>query len=60
MAAKVVDASAVGALLFAESQRDEIADKLLDASLLAPPLLPFELANVCIKKMRRHPEQRDN
>jgi predicted nucleic acid-binding protein len=22
-------------------------------------LLPFEVANVCVKKMRRHPDQRD-
>ena len=29
------------------------------ASLIAPALLPFEVANICLKKMRRHPDQRD-
>jgi hypothetical protein len=32
---------------------------LLDAGLIAPALLHFEVANLCLKKMRRHPEQRD-
>jgi predicted nucleic acid-binding protein len=32
--------------------------RLLDAGLVAPALLHFEVASVCLKKMRRHPEQR--
>ena len=35
-----------------------MAAQLADSRLVAPGLLPFELANVCLIKSRRHPEQR--
>lgn len=57
--ARVVDASALGALLFGEPEADEVADRLTDAVLIAPALLRFELANACWKKIRRHPEKRE-
>jgi predicted nucleic acid-binding protein len=59
MAAKVVDASAVGALLFGEPDGAVVAERLRAADLIAPALLPFEVANVCLKKIRRHPDRRD-
>jgi predicted nucleic acid-binding protein len=59
MAVKVVDASALGALLFGEPDGPAIADRLRGAGLIAPALLPFEVANVCVKKIRRHLDQRD-
>ena len=59
MPARVVDASALGALLFDEPDGAAIAERLRDARLIAPALLPFEVASVCLKKMRRHPDQRD-
>jgi predicted nucleic acid-binding protein len=59
MPAKVVDASALGALLFGEPEGAAIAGRLGEAGLIAPALLHFEVANLCLKKMRRHPEQRD-
>ena len=59
MAAKVVDASALGALLFGEPDGPAVARRLGAAKLVAPAVLPFEVANTCLKKMRRHPEQRD-
>jgi predicted nucleic acid-binding protein len=59
MAAKVVDASALGALLFGEPEGAAMAARLRDATLVAPALLGFEIANICLKKLRRHPEQRD-
>jgi predicted nucleic acid-binding protein len=59
MAVKVVDASALAALLFGEPDGAAVADRLGGAELIAPALLPFEVANTCIKKMRRHPDQRD-
>ena len=59
MAIKVIDASAVGALLFGEPDAATVADRLRGAELIAPALLPFEVANTCIKKMRRHADQRD-
>lgn len=57
--ARVVDASALGAVLFGEPEADEVAQRLGDSVLVAPGLLRFELANVCWKKIRRHPEERD-
>lgn len=59
MPARVVDASAMGALLFGEPDGAAVAKRLRGARLIAPASLPFEVANVCLKKMRRHPEQRD-
>jgi predicted nucleic acid-binding protein len=58
MRVKVVDASAIAALLFGEPEAEAIALQLGDARLVAPALLGFELANVCLIKLRRHPEQR--
>lgn len=57
---KVVDASALGALLFGEPEAEAVAESLADARLVAPSLLAFELTNVCLKKSRRHPEQRSS
>ena len=59
MPARVVDASAMAALLFGEPDGTAVAERLRGGGLIAPALLPFEVANVCLKKMRRHPEQRD-
>jgi predicted nucleic acid-binding protein len=59
MAVKVVDASALAALLFGEPEGAAVAERLQEASLIAPALLQFEVANTCLKKMRRHPGQRD-
>lgn len=53
----VVDASALGALVFGEPQAEEISQALSDATLVAPVLLWFEMAAVAVKKMRLHPEQ---
>jgi len=58
MPAKVVDASAIAALLFGEPEADLIAAQLDGSRLVAPGLLPFELANVCLIKSRRHPQHR--
>jgi predicted nucleic acid-binding protein len=57
MPVKVVDASALAALLFGEPEAEAVAGRLGDARLVAPALLGFELANVCLIKGRRHPEQ---
>ena len=60
-AAKVVDASALAALLFGEpeAEAEAVAVRLDGARLVAPSLLAFELANVCLVKCRRHSEQRE-
>jgi len=57
MPVRVVDASAAGALIFGEPQADEVATALGDAPLAAPALLWFELASVCLKKVKAHPDQ---
>jgi predicted nucleic acid-binding protein len=56
---KVVDASALAALLFADPEAEAIAGRLEGARLAAPSLMDFELANVCLTKIRRQPSQRD-
>jgi predicted nucleic acid-binding protein len=56
---KVVDASALAALLFAEPEAEAIAGRLKGARLAAPSLMDFELANVCLTKIRRQPSQQD-
>jgi predicted nucleic acid-binding protein len=57
MSAKVVDASAVAALLFGEPTLDAVAATLKDAALHAPQLLLYELINIAWKKSRREPMQ---
>ena len=58
MTDKVVDASAVVALLFNELTRDAVVARLRGASLHAPSLIEFEVANACLKKMRASPGER--
>lgn len=55
---KVVDASAIVALLFNEPMRDAVVARLRGASLRAPSLIQFEVANACLKKMRAVPGER--
>lgn len=56
---KVVDASALAALLFGELEAEIVAERLRGGQLVAPALLGFELANVCLTKIRRHADQRE-
>lgn len=56
MTVKVVDASAAAAILFGEPAAETVALRLESARLVAPALLGFEVANICWKKARRHPE----
>jgi predicted nucleic acid-binding protein len=58
IAVKVVDASALAALLFGEPAAAIITARLLDSKLVAPALLGYEIANVCLKKIRARPDQR--
>lgn len=59
MVVEVIDASALAALLFGEPEAEKVADRLRSGRLAAPALLDFELGNVCLTKLRRHPKQRD-
>jgi predicted nucleic acid-binding protein len=58
MAVKVVDASALAAIIFNEPERVKIARRLEGARLVAPALLGFEIVNACLTKLRRHAELR--
>ena len=58
MTDKVVDASAIVALLFNELTREAVVERLRSATLHAPLLLGFEVANACLKKMRAAPVER--
>ena len=56
---KVVDASAWAAVIFLEPGF-EATEARLDGRLLhAPKLLRFEMANICIKKLRMYSTERD-
>jgi hypothetical protein len=50
MPVRVVDASALGALLFGESQAEGVAERLDDTELMAPALLWFEITSICLEK----------
>ncbi len=56
MTDKVVDASAITAVLFAEPESKTVAASLNKADLIAPTSLDYELANICWKRCRRIPE----
>jgi predicted nucleic acid-binding protein len=51
----VVDASALAAVVFQESQAAALSKRLDGAFLHAPALLKFELASVAWKKVRQQP-----
>lgn len=59
MTDKVVDASAVVALLFDELTRDTIVAQLRSGTLRAPSLIVFEVASACLKKIRAAPRERE-
>ena len=58
MRARVVDASALAALIHAEPEAPEIAERLADATLIARALIAHELDSVCVKKIRANPRDR--
>lgn len=52
----VVDASAIGAIMFGEPEGPTLTAHIAGESLIAPALLDFELVNLALKKARRHPK----
>jgi predicted nucleic acid-binding protein len=56
---KVIDASAFVAVTFNEPDADAVVARLADADLVAPQLFEFELASVCLRKIRQMPAERD-
>jgi len=59
MPVRVVDASALGALVFGEPKAEEMANVLSTGTIAAPALLWFELASIALRKMVIHPKQKD-
>jgi predicted nucleic acid-binding protein len=55
---KVIDASALAAIVFDEPAGDKVATQIEDCELVAPSLLAYEMVNVCWIKLRRNPHQR--
>lgn len=58
MAIKVIDASALAALIFVEPEADRIDALTAGVELAAPALIGFEMANACRTKLRRNPDER--
>jgi predicted nucleic acid-binding protein len=58
MRASVADASALACIVFGEAEAPTVVEKLGRARLLAPALVTYELASVCLKKIRRAPKER--
>jgi len=54
--AVVVDASALGAIMFGEPEGPTVAAHLEGETLLAPALVDFELMNLALTKARRRPD----
>lgn len=55
---KVIDASALAAIVFDEPEGDAVTDQIRGCNLIAPSLLRYEMANVCWVKLRRRPDER--
>lgn len=53
----MIDASALAALLFGEPDAGSIAGQLAGHRLVAPTLLRYEVASVCLRKARRYPDR---
>ena len=53
----VVDTSALAALVFGEPEAESVAKKMTGFNLIAPHLLWYELASVCLKKIKQNPEK---
>jgi len=51
----VVDASAIGALLFGETDGAWVHRMTSGLTFVIPAMFHFELGNICWTKMRRHP-----
>ena len=58
MCAAVVDASALAAIVFNEPEAAPVVASVRGV-LLAPTLIRYELASVCLTKIVRHPRQAD-
>jgi predicted nucleic acid-binding protein len=56
----VVDTSALAALAFGEPEAESVARKMTGFALMSPNLLWYELASVCLKKIKSYPEKKSD
>jgi len=54
----VVDASAASAIFFREPEAELLERKLLNRSWVAPTLIDYEIGSVYLKKIKYHPQLR--
>jgi predicted nucleic acid-binding protein len=55
MLAVVLDASALAAILFAEPGASDVVEQIDGRTLFAPDLIRYEIANVCLTKLKQNP-----
>lgn len=55
-AARVVDASALGAIAFGEPRAGEVLEQLEGAELFSPSLLTYEMTGIARKKLDLYPD----
>ncbi|MDP2827679.1 MAG: type II toxin-antitoxin system VapC family toxin [Sulfuricellaceae bacterium] len=56
MADIVIDASSLAAVVFEEPEGESVLEHCRGFRLLAPGLVDYEMANICLMKKRRFPE----
>lgn len=54
-----MDASALGAMIFAEPEGPQVLERIDGRELFGPRLLWFEMASICLKKVRANPRAED-
>ena len=54
----VVDASAIGAIVFDEPRRNDVLTRLNGFDMAAPTLIKHELISIALKKARARPNER--
>lgn len=56
----VVDTSAIAAIAWGEPEGESVAAAISGMRLLASPMITWEMANLLLTKLRRHPENADD
>jgi predicted nucleic acid-binding protein len=57
---RIVDASAIGAVLLVEREAAWVNEQTDGIELVAPAILPFEVGNICWKRLRRSASEVDS
>ena len=56
---KVLDASALGAVVFNEPAASQVVGELTDCDMASPALLWYEMASIALKKIKASPSGKD-